>query len=188
MEKTKTPPLPHRRFRLALETGYEMDLYSDQITVAHGLRLSILVNILRRWSLVAGFRMEAPLDVTSEKVALSLRRIPLTLGGRFTWRRGRFALGAQLALSLAVITARTTARDLEDSETLPHVPTHAAVALAPAVVLGVRVVRRLELVLSLGVRIYLNNADYRLTTEPSPLVAPWRVQPTVWVGIHVPLL
>lgn len=183
-----TPSAPRRHFWLTLETGYDMDLYSDQVTVAHGLRLAAFVNIRRRWSLFVGFRMEAPLDVTSDEVALSLRRGPLDLGGRFTWRRGRFALGAQLALSVAVVKARTTPVDLEDGHTLQVVPTRASVALTPAVVLGVRVAGRLELVLSLGARIYLNSTDYRVPEEPRPMLAPWRVQPTLFIGLHVPLL
>lgn len=184
----RSAPPPRRRFWSALEATYDLDLYSSQITVAQGLRLAALLHLHRRWSIFVGFRMEAPLDVTSDKVDLSLRRIPLDLGARFTWRRGRFALGAQLALSVAVVTARTIHLDLEDGDIPRDVPTRAAVSLVPALVLGVQVARRLHLVLSLGARIHINSTRYRMDGEPSLLLAPWRVQPTLSVGIHVPLL
>jgi len=181
------PAPPRRRFRLALEAGYDVDLYSDQVTVAHGLRLAALYHLHRQWSIFLGFRMEAPLDAKSETTALSLRRVPLDFGARFTWRRGRLALGAQLALAVAVV-ARSTPLNLEEGETFNAIPTRAFVALVPAVVLGVRLAQRLHLVLSLGARIHLNNTEYREPRELQPLLAPWRVQPTLSVGIHVPLL
>jgi hypothetical protein len=70
---------------------------------------------------------------------------------------------------------------------LAHVPTRATVALAPAAVVGVRVASRFELALTLGIRVHLDATEYREPDEPRPVLAPWRVQPTLSLALHTPL-
>ncbi len=183
---TTPPPVARPALGLAMEVGYDMDLFSDQVAAAQGLRVALVGTFgqQRRWEVLVGFRMEAPLDAQTDTVALSLRRFPINLGGRFLWRRGRVLLGAQLALTVAVLTARWSV--LEGGEEEHNLSLHAAVSLSPSLLVGLHLIPRLSLLLGLGVRVGLNRWEYRARVEPDRLLlSPWRVQPALSLSLRV---
>lgn len=181
-------PPPKRQARVGLEAAYEADIYNGDPQLAHGLHVALLVHPQRRWTVYLAFRMEAPLDTENEHAGISLRRYPIELGARFEWRWSKLLLGAQLGLSVTPFQVKTWVKNGE--HTADSVPVAAVVSVAPSLVLAYRIIKRLTVRLTIGARIQLNPYRQVVDTEDPQgrlVLEPWRVQPTLSLGLSTPL-
>lgn len=182
-------PLPSataaRRPRVSLEVAYGAEIYSPpEVSIAQGIQLGVLVKLRRHWSLLAGYRLEAPIRVENDEAGIDLVRHLIDLGGALGWRFGRLELQIRATLSLAVVSRRTHINNEGVWEANPG--PDVLFGLAAHARIGFRVTPRVLAVLAFGIRSYFVNERY-VTHDGSTLVSPWVVQPSFLLGLQVDL-
>jgi hypothetical protein len=176
---------PPRRVGLGLALWYAVSVYAPrEVPVAQGPRLDVLLRLRRRWGVYLAYRFDPALRARGEQATLALSRHLLELGLRLGFRLGRWELGARLGFDVTAITRRITAA--APGVTAVEGGPDWLGGLSPLVFVGVRVHRRVEIRLALGVRIRLRAERY-VTHDGHTLLAPWGVQPTGMLGIGVDL-
>lgn len=173
------------RWGVGLAVAYLLDGYSTTAGATHGFYASLSFYFGASWAVVVDYRVQQEVTGTSQAVSTTVRRHPVGLGGRYRWERGRFGVGARLALVMDYATYAT------------RVPGAAAIQTtgkrsgihwsAAAFARGrIQLVKPLSLFLSLGLQVGLNPRRYVVETrdgERHELLKPWVVQPLFLVGL-----
>jgi hypothetical protein len=177
------PPAPTPRRRLALHLGYELALWSRQVTTLHGLDLALEVRLVRELWLFARYHLVLPSVITTDELELTLRRHPIIVGARYSWDLGRVTLGGSAALALDVVT-----EELELSAQLraagdgPELEVGARLLLE----LSVELLSWLSLDVGLGLVLPFNRVDYAFDDRDGEveLLSSFALRPIMHVGLR----
>jgi hypothetical protein len=179
------PPTVSRRAVLAFELAYTLEGFSAAPPVVHGIRATLVWNLPRGFALLFGLGFSGPVRADGLRASLELRRFPLQLDVRRTWKRGRLTLGPSLGVTLDPVDLEVTSAIAYPSRDRSDL----LVALVPGLVAGFAPTPRLRLTLALELAVYLINPRYVVAGDAvrEVLLAPWPVRPRLVAGFAVDL-
>jgi hypothetical protein len=182
------PPRKDDAERIGATIGYALQLFAPTAPVIHGARLALSIRLARRLHLLAGYRLDIPVEVESPEVAADIWSHPIELGAfsRFEPARWRIDLGAGAVVDVVTFDVTSRSSDVAARNPAPR----ATVALAPFVRAARTVGRHAALFFAVGIEIELYNHRYVVTTteDSRVVVAPWRVRPIFELGASFTLL